>query len=184
MRRPYARRGLAQSVVPTGVAAGGCGEPRGGSGESPDPQPCGCLQARGMTESPLRVVIAGGGVAALETLLALRVLAGRRTDITLVAPERDFILRPATVGEPFDLAEARRMALADIAADQDAELVHATLARVDVPRHVIETREGDRVAYDVLVVATGAVATEPLAGAVTFTGRPDVSAVRSILEDL
>src|SRR4051794_13189253 len=139
MRRPYARRGLAQSVVPTGVAAGGCGEPRGGSGESPDPPPPATLHARGMTESPLRVVIAGGGVAALETLLALRVLAGRRTDITLVAPERDFMLRPATVGEPFDLAEARRMPLAGIASDQSAQLVHGGLARVDVARPVPET---------------------------------------------
>src|SRR4051794_33245760 len=137
-----------------------------------------------MTEPPLRVVIAGGGVAALETLLALRVLAGRRTDITLVAPERDFMLRPATVGEPFDLAEARRMPLAGIASDQGAQLVHGGLARVDVARHVLETTEERRIAFDILLVATGAVATEPLAGAVTFRGRPDVSGLRSILDDL
>ena len=41
-----------------------------------------------MTQTTLpRVVIAGGGVAALETLIALRDLAGDRVDITLVAPE-------------------------------------------------------------------------------------------------
>jgi sulfide:quinone oxidoreductase len=32
------------------------------------------------------IVIAGGGVAAVETLLALRELAGHRIEITLVAP--------------------------------------------------------------------------------------------------
>src|SRR3954452_16439663 len=64
--------------------------------------------ASGMTDplrrSSLRVVIAGGGVAALETLLALRVLGGLRTAITLLAPQPDFLLRAATVGEPFELA--------------------------------------------------------------------------------
>jgi len=32
------------------------------------------------------VLIAGGGVAGLETLLALRALAGDRVDITILAP--------------------------------------------------------------------------------------------------
>jgi sulfide:quinone oxidoreductase len=134
--------------------------------------------------TPLRVVIAGGGVAAVETLLALRVLAGTRTAITMIAPERDFTLRPATVGEPFELAEARRMLLSDIAADQDAELVTSDLASVDVARHIAETRDEDRIPFDVLVVATGAVPTEPLAGALAFHGRPDVSSFRGVLDDL
>jgi NADH dehydrogenase FAD-containing subunit len=38
-----------------------------------------------------RVVIAGGGVAGLETLLALRALAGDRVDVTIVAPELKFV---------------------------------------------------------------------------------------------
>src|SRR4051794_2174660 len=134
--------------------------------------------------TPLRVVIAGGGVAALEPLLALRVLAGARTAITIVAPERDFVLRPTTVGEPFELAEARRLSLVEIAADQHAELVTSDLARVDVARHVAETRAGDRVPFDVLVIATGAVPNEPLMGALTFHGRPDVSSFRGVLDDL
>jgi NADH dehydrogenase FAD-containing subunit len=33
----------------------------------------------------LRVVVAGGGVAALETLLALRSLAGQRVKLTLIS---------------------------------------------------------------------------------------------------
>jgi len=38
-----------------------------------------------------RVLIAGGGVAGLETLLALRALAPGRLDITILAPELKFI---------------------------------------------------------------------------------------------
>ena len=41
-----------------------------------------------------RVLIAGGGVAGLEALLALRHLAGDRVALTLLAPERQFTYRP------------------------------------------------------------------------------------------
>jgi sulfide:quinone oxidoreductase len=37
------------------------------------------------------VVIVGGGVAALEALMALRDPAGDRIGVTLVAPEPDFV---------------------------------------------------------------------------------------------
>jgi sulfide:quinone oxidoreductase len=37
--------------------------------------------------SPLNVVVAGGGVAGLEALLALHALAGNRVRLTLVAPD-------------------------------------------------------------------------------------------------
>ena len=78
----------------------------------------------------MRVVIAGGGVAGLETLLALRVLAGRRVDVTLVAPNAEFTIRANTVGEPFDRAQERRLGVADVAHEHDATLVRATLRSV------------------------------------------------------
>ena len=44
-----------------------------------------------MTESTTpRVLIVGGWVAARETVIALRDLAGGRLSITLLAPETDF----------------------------------------------------------------------------------------------
>jgi NADPH-dependent 2,4-dienoyl-CoA reductase/sulfur reductase-like enzyme len=48
-----------------------------------------------------RVLIAGGGVAGLETLLALRALAGDRVDITLVTPDLRFVNRSMAVDQPF-----------------------------------------------------------------------------------
>ena len=56
------------------------------------------------THDRLRVVIAGGGVAALETLLALRTLAGELVELTLICGEREFLYRPVTVAEAFTAA--------------------------------------------------------------------------------
>ena len=64
------------------------------------------------------MVIAGGGVAALETVLAIRALAGHAVDITMLAPAREFVYRPVTVAEAFDVAEARTYDVAEILADQ------------------------------------------------------------------
>jgi sulfide:quinone oxidoreductase len=44
-----------------------------------------------MGDSSLRVLIAGGGAAGLETMMALRALAGERVDLTLVAPDDEFV---------------------------------------------------------------------------------------------
>jgi sulfide:quinone oxidoreductase len=135
--------------------------------------------------SDVRVVIAGGGVAAMEALLALRELAGHRVQITLVTPEREFLYRPVTVGEPFERAEARSYSLTEIVGHAgDARLVWDWLADVDADNRVISTRSGARIGYDTLVIASGAVAHEPLPGALTFRGRGDVVGLRAILDEL
>lgn len=133
----------------------------------------------------LRVVIAGGGVAALETLLALRALAGPRVEITLLSPERGFLYRPVTVAEAFERGEARTYPLAEIVTDQGhGALVWDSLAEVDAGDGVAITTSGKRLPFDALVIATGAMARESFPGALTFRGRPDVPALRATLEDL
>jgi sulfide:quinone oxidoreductase len=49
-----------------------------------------------------RVLIAGGGVAALETLLALRDRAAERLELCVLAPAKEFVYRPLGVLEPFE----------------------------------------------------------------------------------
>ena len=68
----------------------------------------------------LRVVIVGGGVAALESALALAQLAPERTDLTLIAPNPEFVYRPMTVREPFARGAAARYPLRRIARDAGA----------------------------------------------------------------
>ena len=92
--------------------------------------------------TPSNVLIAGGGVAALETMMALRELAGDRVRITLLAPERHFHYRPMAVAEPFTIAHARRIELAQIAAEFDADLVTGALAAVEPEEHRVVTRAG------------------------------------------
>ena len=56
-----------------------------------------------MQRNHVRAVIAGGGVAGLEALIAIRHLAGDRLELTLVAPEPDFVYRPFAVECGFGL---------------------------------------------------------------------------------
>jgi sulfide:quinone oxidoreductase len=131
------------------------------------------------------VVIAGGGVAALETLLALRELAGRLVDVTLLSPGREFVYRPVTVAEAFDRGEARVYDLAEILADQGGgRLILDTLADVEARSRIAVTGDGRRIRFDVLVVATGGVPRAPFSGAFTFHGRGDVPVLRGLLNDL
>ena len=102
------------------------------------------------------VVIAGGGVAALETAFALRALAGESVRMTLVAPEREFVYRPMTVREPFALGPARGHPLAQIANDVGAELITDSVAWVDAPRRVVHIDGAAQLRYDALMLAVGA----------------------------
>ena len=63
------------------------------------------------------VVIVGGGVAALETLMALHDLAPAAVRVKLVAAEPDFVYRPMSVAEPFGLGEALRYPLRRVVDD-------------------------------------------------------------------
>src|SRR6266511_1933036 len=70
-----------------------------------------------MAGGRFRVVVAGGGVAALEAMVALRELAGELVDVTILAPEAEFSYRPLAVAEPFDLGTVQRFPLVELAYD-------------------------------------------------------------------
>jgi sulfide:quinone oxidoreductase len=102
------------------------------------------------------VVIVGGGIAALELVLALRELAGDRVRITVIAPERDFVPRPLLVAEPLGDIVARRRPLREIAEEGGFELVSAAVAAVEPEHGRVVLRSGAAIAYDTLVLAPGA----------------------------
>lgn len=134
--------------------------------------------------STLRVVIAGGGVAALEAALALRALAADRVDVGLLAPDPRFWYRPLAVAEPFGLGEVRHFDLAELAAEAGARYLPGALTRVDVDERIAHASTGSSVAYDVLLVACGAVPVPSVPGALTFRGPADSDRLRRLLDEL
>jgi sulfide:quinone oxidoreductase len=136
------------------------------------------------TASAPGVLIAGGGVAALEALMALRELAGDRVDVTLVAPEPDFVHRPMATAEPFELGAARHYPLQRIARDFGAGLVRAAVRAIDAPGHRVELRGGDELGYETLILAPGARALPAFDDALTFAGPASAPAMRSLLGEL
>ena len=119
---------------------------------------------------PPRVLVAGGGVAALELVLALRALAGARVAIELIAPDPELRYPPLDVVEPFGGAPPH-VALADALAPLDVGYRHDALAEVDVLAHKVATGAGATLPYEALVLAVGARALPPTAsGMVVFGG--------------
>jgi sulfide:quinone oxidoreductase len=130
------------------------------------------------------VVIVGGGVAALEALMALRDLAGDRVRITLVAQDADFVYRPMSVAEPFGFGEPRRFPLQQIASDFDARLVRAKVIAVMGGEQRVVRSSGDKLSYDTLILAPGARSLPPFEHAITFGAAGSGTAMRNMLADL
>jgi len=135
-----------------------------------------------MSAHPHHVVIAGGGVAGMEAMLALNELAGHRVQVTLVSRRRQFLYRPVTVAEAFDHGQARAYAMGEMVHDAGGGLLWDKVERVEPESHKLLTAAGEWIGYDSLIVATGALTRNPLPGALCFRGRPDVGALRKLLD--
>jgi sulfide:quinone oxidoreductase len=134
-----------------------------------------------MSPSAARVIIAGGGPAAAEALLALRDLAGDRVSLELIAPNRELVVRAYEVLAPFHEGHEHRYRLAQIVGDLDAELVVDTLAGVDADAQLVTLGAGEPRRYDALIVAVGARLAAPLPGAIPFRGAQDAGRLKALL---
>jgi sulfide:quinone oxidoreductase len=117
-----------------------------------------------------RVLVAGGGVAGLETLLALRHLLGDRVRVEVLAPEAEFSYRQFSVAEPFSMGEVATFDLAGLIEDAGGVHRRDALKRVDAGAKIATTAAGARIPYEALVIAVGARPTPALPGAQTFLG--------------
>jgi sulfide:quinone oxidoreductase len=136
--------------------------------------------------SPRRVLIAGGGVAGLETLLALRALAADRVDVTIVAPELRFVNRSMAVDQPFKRQRVRGIRLEDAAAELGARWHRGAVDRVEHAQRRAVTSDGDELPYDVLVLALGARSQREWRshGVLTYHGERDGPSYRLLLHRL
>jgi sulfide:quinone oxidoreductase len=135
-------------------------------------------------KSKLRVLIAGGGVAALETALALAELAPELCDTTILAPNAEFVDRPMTVREPFAYPQARRFALEALVRGTGAELVADQLAWVDPQKRVVHTGGDLEIGYDALVLALGGRITPRYKHAITIDDRKLDETLHGLIQDV
>jgi sulfide:quinone oxidoreductase len=135
------------------------------------------------SHSRAQILIAGGGFAAVEAALALRALAGPGVALTLVAPDPVFHYRPAATREPFDAAPSQRYDLQAIARDLRADYHKSRLEVVASQKHFVRTASGARLAYDALILATGARAVAGVPGAITFRDQRDIRTIRRLLDE-
>jgi sulfide:quinone oxidoreductase len=131
-----------------------------------------------------QVLVAGGGVAALEATLALRALTEGQVHVELLAPEPQFWYRPLAVAEPFGLGDVRHFDLGDIAQQMGATFTLGELVSVDAARHLAYTSPGGPVPYSTLLVATGARPTAGVRDAITFRGPADTHLVTELLGEI
>ncbi|HEX3324825.1 MAG TPA: FAD-dependent oxidoreductase [Solirubrobacterales bacterium] len=131
-----------------------------------------------------RVLIAGGGIAGVEAALALRDLAGDRVEVGLRDPRREFAFRPFAVGEPYGAARIFRYDMQRLAERCGASFDADSIISVDPKHQIAVTRDGDRIAYDYLIVASGVRMLWAVPGAVTFWGVADEGQVGDVIADL
>jgi sulfide:quinone oxidoreductase len=118
--------------------------------------------------SGFRVVIAGGGIAAVEALLRLNRLAGDELEVTMLAPAKELRYRPLAVQEPFAAPGARRYPLSSIALANGADLVADSVEWLDADGQVVHTAGGQKLRYDALLLAYGARSVPASDDAITF----------------
>ncbi len=132
----------------------------------------------------MNTVIAGGGVAGLEALLALRAWARNQVRLTVIAPDPEFSYRPLAVAEPFALGHAHRVPLSRFAADTGAELIIDAVVSVDDAAREIHLRDGGSVPFDALIVAPGGRPVVGVKGATTWWPGGDADSYGGLLRDI
>ncbi len=133
---------------------------------------------------PLRVVVAGGGIAGVETLLALRAHTGDALELTLLSPDTQLHYRPFAVLEPFAARAARHYDLGEICEDVGVTHRRDALAAVHAEDREVETSGGERIAYDALVLAPGARAGAAIERGHTFFADTDPESLHWIVQEL
>jgi sulfide:quinone oxidoreductase len=145
---------------------------------------CKAMTAHDSSRDQARVLIAGGGFAAVEAALALRALAGDRIELGLISPDPTFRYRPAATLEPFEKRIALRYDLRAIAEDLRADYHNSRLESVASRARRVQTASGARLEYDALILAVGARPVTAISGALTFRDERDLHLIRPAFQEL
>jgi sulfide:quinone oxidoreductase len=138
-----------------------------------------------MSTTGFRVLIAGGGVAALEAVLAVQEFdPDHALDVEVIAPETRFVYRPLSVRDPFGPRATRAYPLEPIVTGAGARLRHAQVDAVDPDERIVTLGDGTGVGYDALLLATGTLRRPAIHGVSTFAGPADAPAFKSFVDSL
>jgi sulfide:quinone oxidoreductase len=138
-----------------------------------------------MPSSSFRVVIAGGGVAALEAVLAFQELdPDRSLRVEVIAPDTRFVYRPLSVRDPFGPRSTRAYDLEPLVQRAGASFRRGQVDAVDPDDRFLTLGDGMQLPYDALLLATGAARVPVLHGCGTFVGPADVPAFKSFVASL
>lgn len=109
-----------------------------------------------MVQKP-RVLILGGGFAALESAFLLRMRLRDQVDLTLVSDDSSFVFRPNSIYVPFGAdPDSLLVDLAKPLRRRHIPFHHARVAGVDPGQRRVELADGGKLDYDKLIIATGA----------------------------
>ena len=129
-------------------------------------------------------MIAGGGFAALEAMLALRSLAAGRVTMTLISPSPVFVYRPSATTAAFCDSSHRTDDLRAIARELGATYHAGRLESVAPQKKWVRLASGARLEYDALILAIGARSIASVPGALTFRDHRDVPLFRGLLREI
>jgi len=136
-----------------------------------------------MAQAPMRVLVVGAGMAALETVMAVRSLAGDRVAIALVAPEAEFVYHPIAAKPPYAVGRMRRIPLERLMADAGAQRFPLNVSAVDSAPRVVRTTAGREFEYDELVLAMGADPVPVVQHATTWDDRTGADTLGGLVRD-
>jgi sulfide:quinone oxidoreductase len=104
-----------------------------------------------------KVLVLGGGFAALETAFLLRMRLHDQVDIRLVSDSDQFLFRPNSIYVPFGADPGSLLVdLKKPLAKRKINFEHSVVAEVDPDARFVSLADGQRFSYDKLVIATGA----------------------------
>jgi sulfide:quinone oxidoreductase len=136
-----------------------------------------------MADAPMRVLVVGAGMAALETMMALRSLAGDRVAIALIAPEDELVYHPITAKPPYAVGRMRRIPLERLMDDAGAQRFPLNVSAVESAPRVVRTTAGREFEYDELVLALGADPVPVVQHATTWDDRTGAETLGGLLRD-
>ena len=121
-------------------------------------------------------------MAGVEALLALRDMAGDRAQITLIAPDPDFVYKPLLVEEPFGLGPPEQYALQPLAEELGAEFLLRSVSSVSPEEHTLELNDGSSLDYGHLLVCVGGRYVPALRDAITFPNPTEPLRIDPVLD--